>query len=72
MTSATAQPTAQTRVVKNPSRGWFLKIFRTVLMYLLTDTPTSSKKNDGANKDITCQKRSKQMDKEMKTNGKQF
>lgn len=41
-------------------------------MYLLIDTPTSSKKNDGANKDITCQKRSKQMDKEMKTNGKQF
>lgn len=40
-------------------------------MYLLIDTPTS-KKNDGANKDITCQKRNKQMDKEMKTNGKQF
>lgn len=56
---------------KNPSKGQFLKIFRTVLIYLLIYTPTS-KKNDGATKDITCQKRSKQMDKEMKTNGKQF
>lgn len=37
---------------KAGSRGWFLKIFRTVLMYLLICTPTSSKKDDGANKDM--------------------
>lgn len=37
---------------KAGSRGWFLKIFRTVLMYLLICTPASSKKYDGANKDM--------------------